>query len=488
MRRSRPTLAPRRASVGARRLPSAQVTQVAQVAQAALCALMSAALGACEQPTQRQQDISDGSTLGPGGQSVTQESVAALMDLSAPAAVPCSATFIAPRQALTAAHCVRADAPPGTYQLVLQSPVTSLSVGAMVTSVIIHPLWSGNTQQVTDHVQALYQGRATTPLATESLYDLALVTIASSLPGAAQQIPGSLPNGPLSFSAISFKSTINGVERSAELLTSLNTAPTNFTVLGAGAVSSTPGGAAASVSAGSVQALLGVHAGGVAGVGSVFVRLDAHTSFINDALNGISTGDYRVSTQPTQPTQPTPPTDPTGPTPPSFDCRVTSDRFCDLVCQGDIDCTQTVMEYKSFGVPCTDSSECTSGVCLRFDTETTRCSEYCSGNTMCPVGFECRAAQSGRLVCGTPLSGGGAPPPPPPSQKYFGADCRTNNDCSTNFCVTNGGRKWCSSRCTNDASCPISYVCATVPEGKACVPPGTQTPTPPPSPPPPPPP
>ena len=435
--------------------------------RAPLTLALALTLGACGQPTQGQDDLSEGATLNPNGQPAAMESVAALVDTSAPMEVPCSATFISARHALTAAHCVRRDAPPSTYQVVLQSPVTRLSVGASVSAVIVHPLWDGNTQIITDHTQAVYQGSATLPLASQALYDLAVVTLSAPMLGATPEIPGNVPDGPLSFSATSFKKTLNGVERSSELLTTLSSTSTSFTVVGGASVSDTPGGAAASVSVASTQAILGVHVGGIARVGAVFVRLDAHQRFITDALNGVTTGDYRVSVTPAPPTNPTQPTEPP---PPAFDCRTTSDGFCDSICMGDIDCAMPTVEYKRFGVPCMTSSECSSGVCLRFDTATTRCSEYCGGNTMCPVGFECRMAESGRLVCGTPLSNGGAPPPPPPSQKYFGSDCMSNNDCSTGLCITNGGRKWCSSRCTNDASCPISYQCATVPEGKACVP------------------
>jgi hypothetical protein len=443
----------------------------------ARAAIALAALSACGQPTQGQDDLSEGATLNPNTPQATAESVAALINLSTPAEVPCSATFITTTHAITAARCVRTDVPASTYQLILQSPVTRLSVGASVSAVQVHPLWDGDTQLATDHVQSVYQGSATPPLSSRALYDLAVLTVSAPLAGVSPEIPGGIPSGPLSFSATSFKKTLNGVERSSELLTTLNSDTTSFTVVGTASVSDTPGGAAASVSVGGTQALLGVHAGGIARVGAVFVRLDAHQRFITDAINGSTTGDYRVTvspTRPTDPTEPNPPTDPTQPNPPAFDCRMTSDNFCDSVCQGDIDCAVPMVEYKRFGIPCATSSECLSGVCLRFDTATTRCSEYCGGNTMCPVGFECRAAESGRLVCGTPLSNGGAPPPPPPSQKYFGSDCMSNNDCSTGLCITNGGRKWCSSRCTNDASCPISYVCATVPEGKACVPPGSQ--------------
>lgn len=445
-------------------------------------ALLSAALTACGQPTQTQDELNTGTSLNPSGQSASRESVAALVDLSASAERPCSATFISTTQAVTAAHCVRSGVAPSSYQLVLQSPLGPASLGVPVSAIFVHPLWNGDEQLAVQHVQSVYEGSATPPLATQSLYDLAVLTVSLSPPGLAPQIPGALPGGPLSVSAVAFKRTLNGTERTAELLTALNAAPTAFTVVGAASVSDTPGGAAASVSVSGAQALMGVHAGGIAGVGAVFVRLDAHRRFLDDAVTGVTTGDYRVSSGTSEPLNPNPNPNPTNPPPPAFDCSRTSDRFCDVVCAGDVDCEVATVQYKPFGIPCADSSECSSGVCLRFDTQTTRCSEYCGGNTMCPLGFECREAESGRLVCGTPLSNGGTPPPPPPSQKYFGADCRTNADCSTGFCVTSGGRKWCSSRCTNDDACPISYVCAAVPEGKACVPPGTQMTSMPPSP------
>jgi hypothetical protein len=390
----------------------------------------------------------------------TGGAVGVLVDNQQPTAERCTATMIGPLFAVTAAHCVQRGAAPARYQIITQSPVLNSAVGARVTEIYIHPLWGGDTTLVYSHLNDL-SNRSPSPITLDQtpLYDLALLKVGAPPEGALSIPYGELPNDPqLSFSSVYFTRDLTGERREAELLSANHTNESALSTLLPSGTARTPGGAPAVLSTVSGEQVVGVFAGGTPETGAVYTRLDAHQRFISDARQGITTGDYALgSGEPV--ITPTP------------DCATMSDNFCDYGCEGDPDCeTPNPVKLKDFGQICAAGRECVSGVCLVFDELNTRCSSYCRVGD-CPAGFECREAESGRLVCGTPREEGGGLPPPPPLN-YFGADCDNDAQCSTNACISYGeGSKWCSELCTSDDDCPISYVCLSAGNRRACVPP-----------------
>ena len=406
--------------------------------------------------------------------------VGVLIDTTQPASAHCSVTFIDPIHAITAAHCLQRGTNPGRYQVSAMSPVSQPLTGTPVQQLYLHPNWDGDTSLVTNHLYAVTgTGGGEPPLQTTPLYDIAVIKLSAPTSGALLMRSGPLPatDGRVSFSSVYFNLGLNGEARGSEALAATDVRPSSFTSLMPSTTQSTLGGAAAIISnatvPGSGEILIGVFAGGAPSLGAVYTRIDAHRQFISDAIAGITTGNYTVDHNALNN-----PTNPGGPG--TFDCAQSSDNFCDYACEGDIDC-QMPEEVKlaPFGTPCTASSDCLSGVCLMFDERNTRCSAYCGGQQgSCPTGFECRAAVSGNLVCGTPLTETGDLPPPP-ALSYFGADCTSDAQCATNACINYNGERWCSERCRQNSDCPLSYICGEVTGGRGCVPPSSTPSTPP---------
>lgn len=136
------------------------------------------------------------------------------------------------------------------------------------------------------------------------------------------------------------------------------------------------------------------------------------------------------------------------------------------VCDGkDNDCDGVIDEdCLRLGESCNDGSECLGGLC--DDTVIGRvCTRECDPflvETGCDPGFYCAPhGCEGRCLPGSP------------GELPYGAECTTNTDCASLFCVDPGnGRRTCRQPCRADAGfCPTGEVCAAaVGRCGACVP------------------
>ncbi len=122
-----------------------------------------------------------------------------------------------------------------------------------------------------------------------------------------------------------------------------------------------------------------------------------------------------------------------------------------------------------FGFECDENDDCNSGWCLQT-SQGRRCSRTCVDE--CPEFYDCREAPGvdATFICVQRF-------------KNLCDPCNETVDCNGegqagNFCLTYGDTgSFCGGACTDDLSCPIGYVCRTVPvgggaEADQCVPSG----------------
>ncbi|MCC7538655.1 MAG: matrixin family metalloprotease [Deltaproteobacteria bacterium] len=108
------------------------------------------------------------------------------------------------------------------------------------------------------------------------------------------------------------------------------------------------------------------------------------------------------------------------------------------------------------------------------------CTRMCAGD--CPSGWSCQTVGfSGGGMADICLPGAG----PTPGTGAFGDPCESNQDCSTNICVSDGSSAFCTQLCTDATGCPSGGMCVPLMSGGgACVPGSTPPPPTPPTPPP----
>ena len=402
------------------------------------------------------------------------EAVGALF-LNNGTATGCSVAFINDRYAVTAARCIEQN--PFDYKILIESPANPSSPGFTLDSVIIHPLWnSGEIGQARNHVNAI-RNRMPGYYASAPSYDIAVLSVATPKTDGVYFVPLQSANILQTVDTIYFANSVMDTSRAGRPLAISANNPTTMTSLEYSLISSTKGGGAASIDLGGEGvALIGIASGGD-GQGVMFTQVSPHARFISDVVSGaysanLDTNRYRIEVS--GPENPPPVEVPET----TFDCSMMSDGFCDPNCrqgQGDIDCQMQVEERTGaeFGAPCFEGIDCLSRLCLGINEYRYVCSAFCNPYRPndCPPGFSCIPDTEGDHVCGPTPETVNMSTEDPEDLRLFGADCDNDAQCTTRACIQHNGQRWCSQRCTGDNECPLSYVCGTVPGGRACVPP-----------------
>jgi len=117
---------------------------------------------------------------------------------------------------------------------------------------------------------------------------------------------------------------------------------------------------------------------------------------------------------------------------------------------------------RGLGEPCTDSAQCTSGMCFEdvYPARPSRqyCTESCTTDGECGERFHCRTTASGGIC----ILG---------ERSDLGDPCADNTDCVEGaFCAARGETRWCTALCDGGMPCRAGFECVAVGEVSVCVP------------------
>ncbi len=117
-----------------------------------------------------------------------------------------------------------------------------------------------------------------------------------------------------------------------------------------------------------------------------------------------------------------------------------------------------------FGDPCSDASQCDSGVCVTgAGAAEGFCSSLCDAATACPGGAECVAVDAEDSVC--------VPAEQPGGGGQLGDACSEGGQCASGLCATDdSGNGICTEECAGLLDCADGFSCEPVDGGSVCLP------------------
>ncbi len=101
---------------------------------------------------------------------------------------------------------------------------------------------------------------------------------------------------------------------------------------------------------------------------------------------------------------------------------------------------------------CTSSSQCASFLCVDPGDHRQRCLSPCRGGAGECLSGEACVAQPGEC-------GGCVPAAILSAARRLGEPCNADAECASGRCLTDGGRRYCTDACSDDASCGEGYHC-----------------------------
>jgi V8-like Glu-specific endopeptidase len=113
---------------------------------------------------------------------------------------------------------------------------------------------------------------------------------------------------------------------------------------------------------------------------------------------------------------------------------------------------------RNLGEPCTESTQCSTGMCIEDAFPLRPSRSYCS--RACETDGDC----GGRFHCRDALCVAGA-------RGDLGDPCANNSDCiDGSFCAAQGEQRWCTTLCGAGAPCESGFTCVAVGDVSVCVP------------------